>query len=326
MADVFPNEAYPSDATVGLLDGGSDQATGLPYIAKGVGPASTPSYEIQYNRRLERQNRRLAIVTAGLVVDEGGLKIGVYPFDYRLGGQFKHFDGATNQAVTDDATRFIYVDSANALQIAASEPADLTSFLPLAQVVATSGLISITPRSNYARLTIPQLGATPAGDGLTLSAGVLAVSVDGVTIETASDALQLKDDGITAAKLAAALAAVVPQVAITVGAEDSPAADDRVITLQMQDAQAVALSEHGLLRVWISTVDFNAPSASGNTVTVTTGIIYETDLANAAYVIIADPSGTAAVKINITGTATRYIMVELDGRIYSSGAVTWDTA
>ena len=71
MADVYPNEAYPSDASVALLDGTTEQKTGLAYIAKGVGPASEPSYEIQYNRRQRRENHRLAVVTEGLVVDEG---------------------------------------------------------------------------------------------------------------------------------------------------------------------------------------------------------------------------------------------------------------
>jgi len=70
--------------------------TGLPYIAKGLGPASEPSYEVQYNRRQERENQRLALVTEGLVVDEGSLRIGVYPFNYTLGGVHKRFAGATN--------------------------------------------------------------------------------------------------------------------------------------------------------------------------------------------------------------------------------------
>ena len=152
MADVFPNETYPPDSAVAMLDGTTDQPTGLPYIAKGTGPASVPSYEIQYNRRQQRESRRLAVVTEGLVVDEGGLMIGVYPCNYTLGGQQKRFAGATNQAVPDDATRFVYIDASNTLQIAASYPTDISTFIPLAKVVVSNGATTIETDVGYARL------------------------------------------------------------------------------------------------------------------------------------------------------------------------------
>ena len=168
MADIFPTEAYPSDAAIAQLDATTDQATGLPYIAKGTGPASVPSYEVQYNRRLQRQNRRLEVATEGLVVDEGGLKVGVYPCNYTLGGQHKHFPGATAQAVPDNDTRFVYIDSANALQVAAAYPADISTFLPLATVVVQNGSLTILPDIGYARLTVTppdaHIGASAAAE------------------------------------------------------------------------------------------------------------------------------------------------------------------
>jgi hypothetical protein len=157
MADIFPNEAYPADATVALLDGTTDQATGLPYIAKGVGPASLPSYEVQYNRRQQRQNRRLAVAAEGLVVDEGALKLGVYPFNYTLGGVRKRFAGATNQPVPDDAARYVYVDASNALQIAAAYPADIATFVPLAKIVTAGGAMTLAPEIGYARVVVGPL-------------------------------------------------------------------------------------------------------------------------------------------------------------------------
>lgn len=48
----------------------------------------------------------------------------------------------------------------------------------------------------------PGLAASVAGDGLSESSNVLAVNVDGSTIEINSDSLRVKDAGITAAKLA----------------------------------------------------------------------------------------------------------------------------
>ncbi len=169
MADTYPNEAYPSDASTSLLDGTTDQETGLAYIAKGVGPASEPSYEIQYNRRQQRENRRLAVVAEGLVVDEGSLAIGVYPFNYTLGGKQKRFEGATNQAVPDDATRYVYVDASNALQIAASYPDDVSTFVPLAKVTTSSGNMTIEIEIGHARAVVgplvPRIGVTVGQEG-----------------------------------------------------------------------------------------------------------------------------------------------------------------
>jgi hypothetical protein len=51
-----------------------------------------------------------------------------------------------------------------------------------------------------------QLKANVAGDGLALTSHVLSVNVDDSTIETDSDTLRLKDDGVTGAKLAPAVA------------------------------------------------------------------------------------------------------------------------
>ncbi len=154
MADVYPNETYPSDASIAMLDGTTDETTGLAYIPKGVGPASTPSYEIQYNRRQQRENRRLAIAAEGLVVDEGLLKVGVYPFNYMLGGERKRFEGATNQLVPDDATRYIYVDASNTLQVSAAYPDDVSTFVPLAKVITSSGVMSIDAEIGYARVVV----------------------------------------------------------------------------------------------------------------------------------------------------------------------------
>lgn len=188
MSDIIPNEAFPSDATIAQLDGVVDASTGLPYIAKGTGPTSVPSYEVQYNRRLQRQNRRLSIATEGLVVDEGSLKIGAYPCNYTLGGARKRFAGATNQSVDDDATRFVYVDSANALQIGATYPNDLSNHLPLAKVVTTAGAMTIHPETGFARLgehiVTPKLNvAVGAESGDTIGITFSLQDLAGVALE-----------------------------------------------------------------------------------------------------------------------------------------------
>jgi len=77
------------------------------------------------------------------------------------------------------------------------------------------------------------------------------------------------------------------------------------------------------LRVWIATSDYGAPNASGNTVAVSTGTTLREITANADYEIITGASGTAAIDVTVSGAASRYIMVETDGRIFSSGEITW---
>jgi hypothetical protein len=98
---------------------------------------------VQYNRRLHRQNTILATLRQGMVVDEGGLRIGVYPIRYTLGGQRKVFDGATAQPVPDNTTRKVYLDSANTLQIQEAFPGTLADFLPLATVTAANGGLTL---------------------------------------------------------------------------------------------------------------------------------------------------------------------------------------
>lgn len=61
-----------------------------------------------------------------------------------------------------------------------------------------------------AAVTVDKIAAAIAGDGLTGGAGsALAVSVDGSTLEIVSDSIRVKDSGITFAKLAAALQALL---------------------------------------------------------------------------------------------------------------------
>lgn len=77
----------------------------------------------------------------------------------------------------------------------------------LAQVsITTAGAITITDERAYvgdAGIVADALAATVAGDGLSGGAGAaLAVEVDDSTIEISNGALQVKDGGITAVKLA----------------------------------------------------------------------------------------------------------------------------
>ena len=85
-----------------------------------------------------------------MVVDEGSFKIGVYPVQYALGGQYKTFAGATGVTVPTDATKVLYLNSANTLVVADAWPVDLATFLPLATVDTHNGRTTITDARGYA--------------------------------------------------------------------------------------------------------------------------------------------------------------------------------
>ena len=112
----------------------------------------------------------------------------------------------------------------------------------------------------------------------------------------------------------------MPNLNVTAGAES---ADKRTLTIQARDAGDNDLAERVAVRVWISTSDYGAPSAAGNTVAIETGTQLGQIVANADYDVISDAAGTVEIGITISGAASRYVMAEIDGRIYSSGEVTW---
>lgn len=126
------------------------------------------------------------------------------------------FDGSSAQAHSDLATvehcfDAHAMDGANAVVAALGTLGSLVyrgSGLVMQElVVGDAGDILIVaggvPVWADAATVVGLLGGTFAGDGLTQSSGVLAVNVDGATIEISSDAVRVKDGAISAAKLAA---------------------------------------------------------------------------------------------------------------------------
>lgn len=154
---VYPNEFWPAETIIQGLDGTTDLRTGLPYIPKGTGPASQPSYEIQYNRRQARENSILAAWRQGMVVDEGNLVIGIYPIEYTQGGQRKYFAGASGISIPANTAKVVYLDSSSSMQIADDWPADISSYLPLASVSSTTSSLSIDDRRPRAAFHVPSV-------------------------------------------------------------------------------------------------------------------------------------------------------------------------
>lgn len=179
---AYPNEAYPSDTVIEQLDATTDQRTGLAYIAKGVGPTSTPSYEVQFNRRLQRQNAILATWREGSVVDEGSLKIGVFPINYTLGGARRAYDGVAGVSIPDDSVKYVYLDADETLNVEDAFPSDAATYLPLAKVTSSSGLLAIEDKRDVAAFFVSPLGADDAPTG-SISVGNESNDIITVTVQ-----------------------------------------------------------------------------------------------------------------------------------------------
>ncbi len=142
------------------------------------------------------------------------------------------------------------------------------------------------------------------------------MGLDRVTAEN------IVDGSVGAAELDAATQDLLPNLLITFGAE---AADVIAITIQARDAANNNLAANVLVNLWIATAAMGAPSATGNTYALTTGtsVFAFTGQTNAHYSVLSASSGAVVFNLTVAGAATRYVMAELDGRIYSSGVITW---
>lgn len=217
---TYPNEVWPADSVIEELDGTMDAKTGLPFIAKGVGPTSTPSYEVQYNRRQARANGIVAAMRQGMVVDEGGLKVGVYPIEFTLGGFRRYFDGATGVSVPDDSAKVMYLDGAAELQVADDWPTDLTSYLPLATVSAEDGVLRIDDRRPRTLYQVPSVDVSGTKDRWTVTAHRASVGSGQSSLEVfqfdAPQALTLEQVQVYCSSVTAAVSLDVKEAGASV--------------------------------------------------------------------------------------------------------------
>jgi len=230
--------------------------------------------------------RAFAQAGALRVYRDGVLTFGVRAGTFANGATTISYVGATAQALTDDATNSIYLTAAGVLTVATDgfPAAATTPHVPLATIVTADG--------TYADADITDLrGAALAAPLSALTAG-----------------------------LANSLIAKAPSLSITAAAE---AGDVRAVTVALLDAAGAPLAARARVRLWIATADFGAPSAAGNTVALTTGTQLRELTANGDYEVISSAAGVVAFNLTVAGDATRYVLAELDGRIYSSGAIAF---
>lgn len=273
-------EQYPSDAELNALSGTTDNEQEVLFITTGEAPYYTSFYKTLY--RLLKVARRAGDLR---VFKDGDLTFGVRAGKYFNGDTAVNYSQVTGQALTNNATNYIYLTAAGVLTVNTTgfPTPSVTPHIPLATIVTSAG----------------------AYDGRDASEGGDITDYRGSAIFSVCRADYQY---------------LMPNLNITAEAE---AADKRTITIQARDAADNDLAERVLVRVWIGAADYGAPSATDNTVAVETGTTYETETTDAAYKIISDATGKVEIGVTISGAATRYIMAEIDGRIYSSGQVDW---
>ncbi len=375
-------ELYPSDAELNALSGSSDSEQEVLYVTTGESPYYTSFYKML--QRLLKVSRRAGDLR---VFKDADLTFGVRAGKYYNGDSLISYTQVTAQALTNNATNYIYLTAAGALTVNTTgfPVPSTTPHIPLATITTAAGVYdgrdvseggAITDYRGCGFLGVVS-GATAAllaeaaaffaatditgaeaeelTDGSTtakhkhnLAAGAAdvtataaqlneagtffnATDITGAEAEILTDgsnadakhvhaAAGITDGAVAVAELAAAVQDLVPNLVITAGAE---AADSRLITIQARDAANNELTEYFRVRLWIATSDYGAPSATGNTYALVGGTALRTLTANADYEVISNGGGGVGFTLTISGAATRYIMAEVDGRIYSSGVLTW---
>ena len=86
-------------------------------------------------------------------------------------------------------------------------------------------------------------------------------------------------------------------------------------TIQIVNPEGASIAARHLVRVWFGTEAFGAPNATNNTVAIETGTEIEEVVANADYHILTDAQGAAEVHVTIVTDESRFVMVEVGGKV-----------
>jgi len=158
---------------------------------------------------------------------------------------------------------------------------------------------------------------TADGDGTVLQtkAKLNALGTPTVTVDLTDSIVagDLAVGAVLAKNLEAALQAIIPKLSLT-GTNDAD--NTGSVSIQVQNANGLSLSQRFLMRVWISSSDFGNPVAQTD-FSVTTGSQQQELTADAYYEVISDSNGVVAMNIDAGSAKTVYVMAEINGRIYS---------
>lgn len=154
-------------------------------------------------------------------------------------------------------------------------------------------------------------------DGLNLAA---VPSVE-VNISDGVDTADIKDDAVTVAKLADAVADAIPQVSMTLTDLTSNIGN---IAIQVQDVQSNSLTGRFKVGIWLSTSDHGAPAAVTDfpdAGSVDKGVSLVELTANAYVLMETDANGEIDVDFDRGGDGTTYVMAEVGGKVASDSVV-----
>ena len=150
-----------------------------------------------------------------------------------------------------------------------------------------------------------KVAAAVAGDGLSHSAGVLAVGVDGSTTEISSDQVIIKDGGVTTAKLSTALQDKLGQVTISDASGSSP----QGISVQILDIAGNNLAEEVYVEVGVYQDADGAATATDATIAAgAAGSLVAWSTTNKVGVFKTNASGLLNITVTDGTTETIYLL------------------
>src|SRR3990172_9214340 len=112
------NPTFPaiSDAAADALSDVVDGKTGIRHWKKGATKTDSPAVFTRYQQVHEQIFELVSRMGAGCI-KLGGLNVGVFACEYRIGATDKSFAGVASQALTASATSYLYLDTDQTLKI-----------------------------------------------------------------------------------------------------------------------------------------------------------------------------------------------------------------
>jgi hypothetical protein len=296
------SEIQLTDAEANALHGTTDGETDFKYHCPG---------DASYFTEGQRQRHRLltlakAISNSLRVYRDGALSFGVRPGFAGDGGATYAYEGSAGNALTDDATNYIYL-TASDLAAGNTVTVNTTGFplqsqtphIPLAEIVTAAG--------GYGCDGITDLRSASA---LALQSAMTAANANTLVGGDAADSLHIHNfDG-----LHGNVRLMMPALVMT-----PTDGEDGTGTVAIQVADAGNNDPYAMparVRIWISGSERGGPEAVTEFY-VNTGTLLREIAANADYEAITDATGLVEMNI-VADEGTYYVMAEINGLIYSA--------
>jgi hypothetical protein len=286
-------ELFPADADLESLSGLIEPTTGVYYPVKGEGL----DWYVSFVKCIYRLVSNVSVAGGLRVYKVASIACGVKPGKFFDGTTLRDYAGTAEEVLTDNSTNYIYLLADGTLTINTTgfpNPVQ-TRHLRLAQIDVSDGSFSHDDITDLRTAHLWQLGGP-----------VTAIADDAV------DTAQLHDN----------VADLVPKVTISVGQESG---NTIAVTIQVQDCQGNNNANRFLGHAWLSNSQYGSETstAPSGTVSWTSGTQLAEITAKKRWSVITNSSGQAVLSIGESGSATWYLNVEIDGRVYAGSAITF---